>query len=66
MKIRVPTVSFAGDSDIMPAAAYAKARARFTGDYEVVQMPGGHFMHREHPDVFNENLLRVLERVKPR
>jgi pimeloyl-ACP methyl ester carboxylesterase len=64
MKIAVPTVCFAGDSDIMPPAAYEKARSRFTGPYEVVQMPGGHFMHREHPAIFNEKLLRVLERVK--
>lgn len=64
MKIGVPTVSFAGDSDIMPPAAYERARSRFTGPYEVVPMAGGHFMHREHPDVFNEKLLRVLERVR--
>jgi len=64
MKIRVPTVCFAGDSDIMPAAAYERARSRFTGAYEVMRMPGGHFMHREHPEVFNAHLLRVLERVK--
>ncbi len=63
-KIRVPTVCFAGDSDIMPAEAYERARSRFTGPYEVVQMPGGHFMHREHPDVFNRHLLRGLERVR--
>ena len=60
MKIAVPSVSFAGDSDIMPVGAYEKARAMFTGPYEVVQMRGGHFMHREHPDEFNEKLLRVL------
>ena len=64
MKIGVPTVCFAGDSDIMPPAAYERARSRFTGPYEVVQMPGGHFMHREHPDVFNAEMLRVLERVR--
>lgn len=60
MKITVPSVSFAGDSDIMPVGAYEKARSMFTGSYEVVQMRGGHFMHREHPAEFNEKLLRVL------
>lgn len=65
MKITVPSVSFAGDSDIMPPASYERARSMFTGPYEVVQMSGGHFMHREHPEVFNEKLLRVLQRVKP-
>ena len=29
-------------------------------------MPGGHFMHREHPELFNEKLLRVLERNRVR
>ena len=62
-KISVPTVSFAGEDDILPPAAYERAASRFTGPYEVVRMPGGHFMHREHPDLFNEKLLRVLERA---
>ena len=62
-KIRVPTVCFAGTSDIMPPPAYERAASRFTGPYEVVTMPGGHFMHREHPEVFNEKLLAVLRRV---
>lgn len=63
-KIRVPTVCFAGEGDTtMPIAAYERARSRFTGPYEVERMPGGHFMHREHPDVFNEKLLRVLGRL---
>ena len=44
----------------MPASAYERARSRFTGPYEVIEMPGGHFMHREHPDVFIEHLLRVV------
>ncbi len=61
VKIGVPTVSFAGDDDVMPAAAYERAASRFTGPYEVIRMPGGHFMHREHPDVFNRHLLRVLQ-----
>ncbi len=64
VKIRVPTVCFAGDGDIMPVAAYERARSQFSGDYEVVRMAGGHFMHREHPEQFNAHLLRVLERVK--
>lgn len=63
-KIPVPTVSFAGENDMMPPSAYDRAASRFTGSYEVVRMPGGHFMHREHPDVFNRHLLRVLERVR--
>ena len=62
VKIRVPTVSFAGDSDLVPVTVHERARSQFTGPYEVVQMPGGHFMHREHPTIFNEKLLAVLDR----
>ena len=40
--------------------AYEKARHCFTASYEVVQVPGGHFMHREHPDKFTTELVRVV------
>jgi pimeloyl-ACP methyl ester carboxylesterase len=59
-KIGVPTVCFAGETDIISPAAYDRAASWFVGPYEVVRMPGGHFMHREHPDVFHRELLRVL------
>jgi pimeloyl-ACP methyl ester carboxylesterase len=36
-----------------------------TKGYEVVRMPGGHFMHREHPKRFIEELLRVLREKVP-
>ncbi|HWU86842.1 MAG TPA: hypothetical protein VN253_06190, partial [Kofleriaceae bacterium] len=58
--IAVPTVSFAGEHDIIAPRAYEKARHCFTSSYEVVQMPGGHFMHREHPDHFIGELVRVV------
>ena len=58
--ISVPTVAFAGDRDLVPARAFERARRCFTGPYEVVRVPGGHFMHREHPDVFATELVRVL------
>ncbi len=63
-KIAVPTVCFAGDSDIVAASAYERAAACSTGAYEVVRMAGGHFMHREHPEVFHRELLRVLARAR--
>lgn len=63
VKIQVPTVCFAGESDIVATADYDRAASCFTGAYEVVRMPGGHFMHREHSDRFNAELLRVLERT---
>lgn len=58
--IRVPTTAFAGEQDIVPTHAYDRARRQFTSSYEVVKMPGGHFMHREHPEHFIRELLRVL------
>ena len=58
--ITVPTVSFAGEHDIMSPRAFEKARRLFTSSYEVVQVPGGHFMHREHPDAFIPELVRVI------
>jgi pimeloyl-ACP methyl ester carboxylesterase len=32
----------------------------FDGDYLVEEVPGGHFMHREHPGTFAERLLDHL------
>ncbi|HKP60385.1 MAG TPA: alpha/beta hydrolase [Polyangiales bacterium] len=59
-KVRVPAAAFAGTSDIVPLAAYERARSRYEDRYEVVVMPGGHFMHREHPEHFTRELVRVL------
>jgi pimeloyl-ACP methyl ester carboxylesterase len=65
--ITVPTVAFAGEDDgIVKPRAYEKARHCFDASYEVVQVPGGHFMHREHPDVFVPELVRVLADHKQR
>lgn len=64
-KIACPAVAFAGLDDNVAVSAYERARSRFTGSYEVVTMPGGHFMHREHPDVFGRELARVLAPVAP-
>jgi len=58
--IKVPAVAFAGEHDNIAPRAYEKARHCFTSSYEVVQVPGGHFMHREHPAEFANELLRVL------
>src|SRR5262245_18407393 len=61
-RIGVPTVTFAGEHDgTLKPRAFEKARTCFTGSYEVVQMPGGHFMHREHPEHFATELVRVLQ-----
>jgi pimeloyl-ACP methyl ester carboxylesterase len=66
-RIEVPTVAFAGTEDVVEPRAYEKARHCFAASYEVVQVPGGHFLHREHPDVFVPELVRVLrEHDEPR
>lgn len=60
LPITVPAVAFAGTHDIVAPRAYEKARHCFKASYEVVQVPGGHFMHREHPDPFIPELVRVI------
>ena len=62
---RVPTVSFAGEHDMIAPRVYEKARHCYAASYEVVQVPGGHFMHREHPDHFVTELVRVLRDKAP-
>jgi pimeloyl-ACP methyl ester carboxylesterase len=64
-KVDVPAVAFAGETDVVPPSAYERARSRYADDYEIVRLPGGHFMHREHPDRFTKQLLRVLAPLRP-
>ena len=60
-KIDVPTVVFAGlDDGLVKPEVYTAAGRMFTSDYVVETMRGGHFMHREHPEVFAEKLLAHL------
>jgi len=59
-KVQMPAVAFAGEHDVIPTRAYEKARHRYAKSYEVVIVPGGHFMHREHPDAFVPELVRVV------
>jgi pimeloyl-ACP methyl ester carboxylesterase len=61
--INVPAVAFAGGTDGVlhdDLESYERARRRFKTGYEVIQLPGGHWLHREHPDEFRRELLRVL------
>ncbi len=60
-KTTVPAVAFAGENDMIDPSMYERARRCYTESYEVVKMPGGHFMHREHPEHFIRELSRVLE-----
>jgi pimeloyl-ACP methyl ester carboxylesterase len=60
-RITVPTVVFAGlDDPVAEPADYRGAARMFLGEYVVEEMPGGHFMHREHPEVFAERLMNHL------
>ena len=60
-RITVPTVVFAGlDDPIASPSDYRRAARKFKAGYAIEEMPGGHFMHREHPDVFAERVLGHL------
>jgi pimeloyl-ACP methyl ester carboxylesterase len=60
-RITVPTIVFAGlDDPVAEPSDYRRAARMFAADYIVEEVPGGHFMHREHPEVFAERLLRHL------
>jgi pimeloyl-ACP methyl ester carboxylesterase len=64
-RVTVPSVAFAGTDDNVAVKAYERARSRYSGPYEVVRMPGGHFMHREHPEHFIRELVRVVSPSLP-
>jgi pimeloyl-ACP methyl ester carboxylesterase len=57
-KISVPTVVFAGlDDPLATLDDYRHAAKMFLSGYIVEPVPGGHFLHREHPEIFAERLL---------
>jgi pimeloyl-ACP methyl ester carboxylesterase len=60
-RITVPAVVFAGlDDPVAEPADYRGAARMFENEYIVEEVPGGHFMHREHPEVFAERILNHL------
>jgi pimeloyl-ACP methyl ester carboxylesterase len=60
-RITVPVVVFAGlDDPIVEPSDYRGAARMFESEYIVEEVPGGHFMHREHPETFAERLLAHL------
>src|SRR5580693_8664773 len=60
-RIKVPVVVFAGlDDPIVEPSDYRYAARMFQNEYVVEEVPGGHFMHREHPEAFAERLLNHL------
>ena len=59
--INVPTVVFAGEQDgVATREDFEHAASMFTAGYVIESMQGGHFLHREFPDVFRERLLAHL------
>ena len=60
-RITVPSAVFCGDDDpVLRLSDYERARSHYAGAYEIIRMPGGHFLHREYPEQFIRELLRVL------
>jgi pimeloyl-ACP methyl ester carboxylesterase len=60
-KIEVPTLVFAGTDDpALSPDVYRKAQRMFTKEYLVEEIAGGHFLHREHPELFADRLLQRL------
>lgn len=60
-KVDLPALLLGGLSDPMAAEGdFAASIRRFTGPVEVDRLPGGHFLHREHPEPFHERLLPWL------
>jgi pimeloyl-ACP methyl ester carboxylesterase len=55
-----PTALPATDDPLAEVADYRRASRMFTGNYVIEQVPGGHFLHREHPGAFAERLLAHL------
>jgi pimeloyl-ACP methyl ester carboxylesterase len=57
----MPAVMFSGlDDPVLTTGDYQFAKKMFGADYTIEEMPGGHFLHREHPDEFARRLLSHL------
>ena len=59
--IRVPTLAFAGLTDLIAPEVYVQGKWMFANEYRVECLPGGHFMHRESPEQFAKALLEFLK-----
>lgn len=63
-RTRVPSAVFAPEDDgILRRDDYEKARSCYEASHEIIPIPGGHFAHREHPQRFIDELLRVLRKL---
>ena len=61
VSVTVPAVAIAGTDDIISPKLYERAASRYRDHYQVLKVPGGHFMHREHPEPFLRALRSTLQ-----
>lgn len=60
-RIEVPSLVVGGRTDgVADEADFRRSVQRFRGEIQVEMLPGGHFLHREHPEPFLEVLLAFL------
>lgn len=51
--VRVPTLLVGGQTDgVATETDFERSRAWVAGTFRLEMVPGGHFLHREHPDAF--------------
>lgn len=63
----IPTLIACGDHDLITPDGYSRAMAAQLWDCELVIVPGaGHLVQLEEPDVIDDALARLIERVTPR
>lgn len=61
---KIPTLVACGDHDLLTPDGYARAMAAALWDSELVIVPGaGHLVQLEEPDVIDDALVRLVERV---
>lgn len=63
-KLPMPTVAIAGLEDIVEVEAFHRAQRGFDGSYDVVELPCGHFPHRERPDDVYRAISELLSRIR--
>ena len=61
-KVSTNTLVIGGLSDgVATEADFRASERRVSGPVKIEMVPGGHFLHREHPDAFLDVLIPFLE-----
>ena len=61
-RLGMPSLIVGGVTDgALGTSDFEGSTRRFTGPVDVKMLPGGHFLHREHPEPFLEVLLPFLQ-----